>query len=127
MVIFAGVDGTGEFSNANYQDRFAHSHVNKLSRGEGLSDPQAWIFQPFYHRGPRIIGNDTFIQACKVFYPELREKPRPSGRGWIARRTEFACFSASMLWSAIAITHRRFWLFDNKRSAVAFGRRRRKT
>ena len=79
MVIFAGVDGTGEFSNANYQDRFAHSHVNKLSRGEGLSGPQAWIFQPFYHRGPRIIGNDTFIQACKVFYYVATQRHRHRG------------------------------------------------
>ncbi len=67
MVIFAVVDGTGEFSNANYQDRFAHSHVNKLSRGDGLGGPAIWTFQPFYHRGLRIFGNDTFIHACKVF------------------------------------------------------------
>jgi hypothetical protein len=67
MIIFAGIDGTGDWSNSKYRQTFANSHVNKLSRGEGLGGAQAWISDPFYHRGPRLFGNDTFFQAIKVY------------------------------------------------------------
>lgn len=67
MIIFAGIDGAGTFSNSQYQETFANSHVSKLSRGVGLGGERAWIAEPFYHRGPRVFGNDTFPQALKVY------------------------------------------------------------
>ena len=99
MVIFAGVDGTGEFSNANYQDRFAHSHVNKLSRGDSLGGPAIWTFQPFYHRGLRIFGNDTFIHACKVFYyVATQRRHHPDARVFLL--SGYSCGGAAVIAAA---------------------------
>ena len=78
MIIFAGIDGTGDWLNSNYRRSFANSHVRKLSRGEGAGGSQAWIPEAFYHRGPRLFGNDTYIQAWKAYnyvIAKLKENP----------------------------------------------------
>lgn len=79
MIIFVGIDGTGDWFNSNYAQTFTNSHVRKLSRGEGIGGSQAWIPGVFYHRGPRLFGNDTYIQACKAYkyvIAQLKDHPR---------------------------------------------------
>lgn len=65
MIIFAGIDGTGDWLNSNYKITFANSHVRKLSCGEGIGGSHVWIPKAFYHRGPRLFGNDVYLQAHK--------------------------------------------------------------
>ena len=51
-----------------------------LPNGEKTYDHErTGLRHPLPHRRPGLL-------------PELREKPRPSGRGWRARRTPFAFF-----------------------------------
>ena len=85
MIIFAGIDGTGSFSNSGYRETFANSHVNRLSRGVGLGGARAWLAEPFYHRGPRIFGNDTFPQSLKVFsYVVTKVDENPGARVFLS-------------------------------------------
>jgi hypothetical protein len=85
MIIFAGIDGTGGFSNSQYRETFTDSHVHKLSRGVGLGGERAWIAEPFYHRGPRIFGNDTLPQALKVYdYVVTQLTDNPAARVFLA-------------------------------------------
>lgn len=62
MIAFAGIDGTGPYSNATYKSTFANSFVNRLYR--------MWPYPHlrFYHRGPQTLGTTTKQYADKAFY-----------------------------------------------------------
>lgn len=64
MIIFGGVDGTGEWGNEGYETTFENSHVNNLYKhwNEGPS---------YYKRGPVTLDNKidnwTRLQAYRIF------------------------------------------------------------
>jgi hypothetical protein len=52
-IVFAGIDGTGEYSNEKYKKTFENSFINQLSRMTHL-----WQGGAYYHRGPWWLGTD---------------------------------------------------------------------
>jgi hypothetical protein len=62
MIIFAGIDGTGEWSDKSYENSFANSHVKKMA------DQWPWPRLSFYHRGPSAAGLETGYYAKKAEY-----------------------------------------------------------
>ena len=60
MIIYAGIDGTGPWSDKTYKRDFEHSFVNTLHK--------RWPYpgMSFYHRGPSLLGMETDNLARKV-------------------------------------------------------------
>ncbi len=52
-IVFAGIDGTGEYNNDAYKKTFQNSFVNQLYRMSYL-----WKGGTYYHRGPWWMGTD---------------------------------------------------------------------
>jgi hypothetical protein len=64
MIIFGGIDGTGEWGNEGYETTFEYSHVNTLYK--------YWNEGPkIYKRGPVTLDNKldnwTGLQALRIF------------------------------------------------------------
>jgi hypothetical protein len=62
MIAFAGIDGTGPWSNATYEKDFASSHVHKLYQ------KWPWPSLAFYSRGPSLLGMETGTLALMAYY-----------------------------------------------------------
>ena len=60
MIVFAGIDGTGEWSDDSYHKTFANSHVKKIY------DAWPWPNLRFYNRGPSLTGVETRYYAMKA-------------------------------------------------------------
>lgn len=60
MIVYAGIDGTGEWSDESYSVSFANSHVKKMY------DQWPWPNLRFYHRGPSLLGLETRMYAKKA-------------------------------------------------------------
>lgn len=78
MIIFAGIDGTGPYSDSTYKEMFSFSHVNRLSQ---LPQWDRTLGPPFYSRGPSVDGLETRGYARSAYADVKRRLDRSSAQG----------------------------------------------